>query len=210
MSEATKERVLQELEQEAAGLRQAAKTVQSLTAAEGNWGPREILAHVVLWAIQAMEHFRLSLPPLDYGDRENWTPELVGTFNAAFEQLAGSTLSPGAAHQKGWRAVVRSVTLPLPVKDTPREHMRVDDAFNAAAVELVHDRPFNEVLRLTEETHHRFLSLLAQRSASDYADDSDLFQRVRLVITHHDEHRSELEALAAQAMASSLQRRSVG
>ncbi len=204
MRESDKTHVLRQFESEASGLREAAEAVDALRAVSTAWGPREVLAHIALWAIQATEHFRLGLPLLDYGDTIGWRPALIGTFNTAFAVLAGSTRSPEAAQQVGWEAVTKSgVTLPLAVADTPEQHLRVDDAFNAAAVELVRDRPFDDILRLTEEAHANLLRLLEQRPADEYVPGAHLYQRMLLVIAHHAEHRAQLEAQLPEATAPS-------
>ena len=204
MGESEKTYILRQFESEASGLRRAAVAVDALQAVSSAWGSREVLAHIALWAIQATEHFRLGLPPLDYGDSRGWQPALIGTFNTAFAVLAASTRSPEAGQQVGWEAVTRSgVTLPLAVADTPEQHLRVDEAFNAAAVELVRDRPFDDIMRLTEEAHANLLRLLEQRPADEYMSGTHLYQRMLLVIAHHAEHRAQLEAQVAGATAPS-------
>src|SRR5262245_64790382 len=102
---------------------------------------------------------------------------MFGTFNAAFEYL--SDQSAEAARRSGWEAVARAgVALPLSTEDTPEEHLRVDDAFNAAAVELVQGRPFQDVLRLTERAHERLMRVLEEGAAEEYATEGRLLLRV--------------------------------
>ena len=86
------------------------------------------------------------------------------------------------------------VVLPLSTEDTPEEHLRVDDAFNAAAVELIRCRPFQDVLRLTERAHERLLQVLEETPAVEYANDGQLYLRLMRIVQHHAEHRRELEA----------------
>ncbi len=200
MNDANKTPILREFQSAATGLRRAAQMVATLGVVETGWGPREVLAHIILWAVQATEHFRLHLPPLDYGDARIWGAELFGTFNAAFAYLAGPVQGPELAQQLGWHMVARAgIALPLTVRDTAEQHMRVDDAFNAAAVELVRGRPFHDILQMTEAAHANMLQLLAERPASDYEPGAHLYRRMALVITHHAEHRTQLEAQLAEA-----------
>ncbi len=149
--------------------------------------------------MQAKEHFRLRLPPLDYGDPSLWGPELVGTFSAAFVHLAGPAQSPDEAKDVGWRAVADAdVSFPLSLPMTPELHPRVDEAFNAGAVALVRDQSFDRVLGLTERAHDDFRRLLANTPARDYRDDAYLYRRMVLVIEHHVDHRSQLETELAR------------
>jgi hypothetical protein len=202
VSDADRARLLRQFRAEAAGLREAARVVDALLVRGPDWQPREVLAHIALWATQATEHFRLHLPPVDYGDGRTWGPELIGTFSTAFRCLAPPDLSEETVQRSGWGAVARSgVALPLATPDTPETHRRVDDAFNLAAVELVRDRPFPEVLRLTEEAHANLLRFLEQAPAEEYAPDRYLYRRLVLVIAHHAEHRTQLEAQVAAATA---------
>jgi len=102
-------------------------------------------------------------------------------------------VNPDVASQAGWEAVASSgVVLPLPVEDTPDQHMRVDDAFNAAAVALVRNRPFDDVLHLTERTHANLIELLEKCPVDSYGDNSYLYRRMVLVVAHHVEHRVQL------------------
>jgi hypothetical protein len=191
--------LLRELREEATGLRKAA-ALDVLHIVEGGWGPREVLAHITLWAVQATEHLRLHLPPQDYGNDRIWRAAMFGTFNTAFEYL--SDQSAEAARRSGWEAVARAgVVLPLSTEDTPEEHLRVDDAFNAAAVELVRSRPFQDVLRLTERAHERLLRVLEEAPSEEYANDGQLYLRLLRIIQHHGEHRKELEAARIRMLA---------
>jgi hypothetical protein len=194
--------ILREFQRQASGLRKAAEAVNKAVVAENEWGPREVLAHITFWAVQATEQFRLHLPPLDYGDASLWGPELVGTFSAAFVHLAGPGLSPDDSKEAGWRAVAEAgVSLPLSVPLTPELHTKVDEAFNAGAVALVRGQSFGTVLGLTERAHQSFYRLLAETPVSDYSSDGYLYRRMVLVIEHHDVHRSQLEAELAQLRA---------
>jgi hypothetical protein len=192
--------LLQEFRTEAKRLREAAAALDALHVATGDWGPREVLAHITLWAVQAAEHFRLHLPPLHYGNSRIWDAAMFGTFDTAFERL--SDRAADAARRSGWEVVARSgVALPLATKETPAEHLRVDEAFNAAAVELVRDRPFEDVLQLTEEAHGDLLKILEQAPAQEYGHDRHLYRRLLLIVQHHVEHRAELERQVAEATA---------
>lgn len=205
MTDTDKAYILREFERQASALRQAAEAVNGAVVAAGTgWGPREVLAHITFWAVQAMEHFRLSLPPLDYGDASIWGQELFGTFTAAFVHLAPPGQSPDDAREVGWRAVADAgVSLPLSVPATPELHMKVDDAFNAGAVVLVRDQSFERVLGLSERAHADFHRLLEELPASDYGKDGYLYRRMVAVIEHHVEHRGQLEAELAQLTAPS-------
>jgi hypothetical protein len=75
----------------------------------------------------------------------------------------------------------------------------VDDAFNAAAVELAGDQTFHTVLHLTERAHANLFQLLGQYPASDYRLDGHLCRRMVLILEHHAEHRVHLEAQLVQA-----------
>jgi hypothetical protein len=144
--------------------------------------------------VQAVQHFRLRLPPLDYGHAALWGPELRGTFGMAFARLARSDQTPDEAAAIGWREVAGAgVSLPLSVRVTPELHMKVDEAFNAGAVALVRDQSFQGVLHLTERAHAAFLELLVESPPSEYRSDSHLYGRMLLVVRHHAEHRSHLE-----------------
>jgi hypothetical protein len=101
VTEVHKAYILREFQREASGLRRAAQAVDALRVVEARWGPREVLAHIALWAVQATEHFRLHLPPLDYGDHRIWRSELFGTFNTAFAYLASPEQSEEAAQHLG-------------------------------------------------------------------------------------------------------------
>jgi hypothetical protein len=190
--EVDKPSLLRGFREEAAGLRKAAAALDVLLPVESGWGPREVLAHIALWAVQAAEHFRLHLPPQDYGNGRIWRTAMFGTFNTAFEYL--SDQSAEAARRSGWEAVARAgVVLPLTTEDTPDKHLRVDDAFNAAAVELVRGRPFQDVLRLTERAHERLLRVLEEAPSEEYANDGQLYLRLLRIIQHHAGHRRHLE-----------------
>jgi hypothetical protein len=166
----------------------------------GEWGPREVLAHVTLWAVQATEHFRLHLPPLDYGNASIWRPDMFGTFNTAFEHLSDQTAA--TARQTGWDVVAGAgVVVPLAAEETPEEHLRVDEAFNRAAVELVRGRTFEDVRRLTEGAHDSLLQFLERAPVEEYGRDHHLYLRLRLIVQHHVEHRTELERQVAGATA---------
>jgi hypothetical protein len=206
VTDANKAYILREFEREASGLRRAAEAVHAAGAPPiGQWGPREVLAHITLWAVQATQHFRLGLPPLDYGDPGRWGPELFGTFDAAFARLVGPDQSREEAREVGWRAVAAAgVSLPLSVPETAELHMKVDEAFNDGAVALVRDQSFDRVLQITEGAHADFRRLLEERPADGYAPDGHLYRRMVLVIQHHVDHRTELEAHLANVAAPSV------
>lgn len=203
MTEANKAHIVQGFEHEATELRRAAQAAQAAGAPPlGDWTPREVLAHIAFWAVQATQHFRLRLPPLDYGDAAKWGPELFGTFSAAFAHLAGPGQTADQAAEVGWREVANAgVSLPLPAQMTPESHMRVDEAFNAGAVALVRDQPFERVLHLTERAHADFHLMLVESPPSEYATDGHLYRRMLLVIEHHVDHRRQLEAQLATVIS---------
>ncbi|MGH7868343.1 MAG: hypothetical protein ACREP9_12145 [Candidatus Dormibacteraceae bacterium] len=190
---AEKRNVLAEFESAAARLRAAARATYQRgrvpSQPSSDWSAREVLAHIALWAIQATQHFSQNLPPVDYGNTKQW-PALRETFDHAFEFL----IQPDQAIPEiGWSAVTRAgVTLPLPHPDSPVEHAWVDDAFNAAAIALVEWQSFAAVLDKTEFAHRKLAELLRLKSSADFAPNSYLYRRMKLVIAHHEEHISAL------------------
>ncbi len=199
VAQRTKSVVLRDFQHAADRLRQAAQDANTHETAPSAWGPREVLAHITLWAIQAAEHFAHRLPPLDYGAEGQWGPEAVGTFNTVFETLAGPGMSPDRARQMGWDAVARAgLTLPLAVPEDDELHARADDAFNTAAVELVKDTPFEVVLAKTEQAHSRLYCILDEHPSTTFVRGDPTYERLLLIIAHHNEHTRELERPAGQ------------
>ena len=179
-------------------LRSTAQTAESNSVHyTASWGPREVLAHIALWAIQASENFQRDLPPLSYS-RGHWGSDQARTFDLAFATLGGPTMRRDDAIRIGWDAVqAAGITLPLLGDETPEQHASVDDAFNAAAVDLVRGRTFSDVLELTRRSHENLWGLLQRRPAREYAPGHQLHDRVRLIIAHHNEHSAELERMLA-------------
>jgi hypothetical protein len=54
---------------------------------------------------------------------------------------------------------------------------------------------------LTEEAHENLLRFLEQAPVEEYEHDRYLYLRLRLIVQHHVEHRTELERQVAGATA---------
>ena len=201
MTDPAKESCLAALEDAFKRLRSSAQAAEANGLPHlASWGPREVLAHIALWAIQASEHFHRDLPPLNYGTGGHWGPDQARTFDLAFAALGDPALPTDDAIRIGWDAVrAAGVTLPVLGDETPEQHASVDDAFNAAAVELVGGRNFSDVLELTRRSHENLLELLQGRPAHEYAPGQHLYERVCLITAHHDEHSAEFERMLATA-----------
>src|SRR5215471_4852522 len=105
---------LRDLQSATRRLRQAAQAATTSRAGQAAWGPRDVLAHITLWAVQAAHHFARRLPPLDYGADGGWSPEMADTFDRVFEMLAGPGTRTDRARAEGWEVVARQgITLPL-------------------------------------------------------------------------------------------------
>ena len=197
MSETAKADALRDFQRAAERLRHAAESAHAQQTSSIPWGPREVLAHITLWAVQAAEHFAHGLAPLNYGADGQWGPAMADTFNVVFETLAGPGVSPEDARVAGWAAVEQEgFKLPLAVPESDELHARVDDAFNAAAVGLVKKTPFEVVLRKTESAHAELYRRLCERLASEPLPGSPTYRRLLLIIAHHELHSEELERQA--------------
>jgi hypothetical protein len=194
MTEARKAAALDDLQWVASRLRGAANSADAHRLMPKVWGPREVLAHIALWAVQATQHFACRLPPLNYGIGGHWGTEIAETFDAAFATLAAPGIGTEDASSQGWATLVREgVTLPLLVEETDELHERVDDAFNAAAAQLVKDLPFAVVLSKAEQAHSNLFRLLSDWPVTDYEPGNPNYERLLRIIAHHRLHLNQLE-----------------